>query len=72
LVVDAGDAPTDRAVLAEVASFLRESGVHSVTMIDGIIGSPHEEGIDYPDGEDCPKCPYWAGRDRWSGELKTD
>jgi len=27
-------------------------------------GLPHEEGIDYPDGSSCPKCPYWAGRDR--------
>lgn len=26
-----------------------------------------EEGIDYPDGEACPQCPYWAGRDRFSG-----
>ena len=21
----------------------------------------------YPDGEVCPKCPFWAGRDRWTG-----
>jgi hypothetical protein len=33
------------------------------------IGCPHEEGKDYPLGENCPQCPYWANRDRWSGKL---
>jgi hypothetical protein len=28
---------------------------------------PHEEGIDY-EGATCPACPFWAGRDRWTGE----
>ena len=22
-----------------------------------------------PDGPTCPKCPFWANRDRWSGEM---
>jgi hypothetical protein len=35
---------------------------------DGIIGCPHEEGVDYPEGKYCPQCPYWAGRDRWTKE----
>jgi hypothetical protein len=29
---------------------------------------PHEEGIDYPEGKTCPQCPFWASRDRWTGE----
>jgi hypothetical protein len=24
------------------------------------LGGFHEEGIDYPNGETCPDCPYWA------------
>jgi hypothetical protein len=32
-----------------------------------IIGCPHEEGIDY-EGATCPACPFWAGRDRWTGK----
>jgi hypothetical protein len=36
-------------------------------MTDRIIGCPHEEGIDY-EGAACPACPFWAGRDRWTGE----
>ena len=35
---------------------------------DGLIGCPHEEGIDYPEGKSCPQCPYWAGRDRFTRE----
>jgi hypothetical protein len=23
----------------------------------------------HPEGEPCPECPYWAGRDRWTGQL---
>jgi hypothetical protein len=53
---------------AEVAGFIVSHGVKSVVMTDGIIGCPHEEGIDYPEGTSCPKCPYWAGRDRFTKE----
>jgi hypothetical protein len=28
------------------------------------MGCPHEEEIDYPKGEACPHCPFWAGRER--------
>ena len=64
---DATDARTDAGILDEVISFFRQHGVRSVAMTDRIIGCPHEEGIDYPDGETCPRCPFWAGRDRWAG-----
>ena len=33
-------------------------------MMEEIFGCPHEEGIDYPVGEECPECPYWANRPR--------
>jgi hypothetical protein len=36
---------------------------------DRIIGFSHEEGVDYPDGQKCPHCPFWATHDRWSGKL---
>jgi hypothetical protein len=38
-------------------------------MTDRIIGCPHEEGIDYPDGQKCPQCPYWASRDRFTHDV---
>jgi hypothetical protein len=58
----------DPVVEGEMLLFLSAHGVRSVLMTDSIIGCPHEEGIDYPDGSSCPKCPYWAGRDRFTKE----
>jgi hypothetical protein len=54
----------------EIADFIRANGALSVVVTDGIIGCPHEEGTDYPAGQSCPQCPFWEGRDRWSGEYK--
>jgi hypothetical protein len=70
-LAETGDVRSDETMLAEVANFLREHGVSSVAMTDRIIGCPHEEGIDYPEGETCPDCPFWAGRNRWTGELEA-
>lgn len=64
---ETGDIRKDDGALKEVMEVLRAHEVHSVAMTDGIIGCPHEEGIDYPEGEPCPKCPFWAGRDRFAG-----
>lgn len=63
-----GDVRDDLEILTQVTTFLSEHGVLSVAMLDQIIGCPHEEGIDY-DGRICPQCPFWAHRDRWTGEL---
>ena len=49
--------------------FIEQHDVKSVVLSDRIIGCPHEEGIDYPQGEACPRCPFWAIRDRWTGEV---
>jgi hypothetical protein len=62
------DIRRDADIEAEVAGFIIAQGAKSVVMTDGIIGCPHEEGIDYPEGTSCPKCPYWAGRDRFTKE----
>jgi hypothetical protein len=67
---ETGDVREDEAVGREMAMFLRSQGVHSIAMTDKIIGCPHEEGIDYPEGEDCPKCPFWKGRDRWAASSQ--
>lgn len=64
-----GDIRNRFDVLDEVVEFLKEHDVRSVAMIDRIIGCPHEEGVDYPEGEICPECPFWANRDRWTGDV---
>jgi hypothetical protein len=69
-ISESHDIRNDEAILAQVVTFLREHHVHSVSMVDRIIGCPHEEGIDYPNGEACPHCPFWKGRDRWAGPSR--
>ena len=54
---------------SEVKAFIKEHNVLSISMADRIIGCPHEEGVDYPDGQTCPQCPFWRGRDRFTGET---
>ena len=56
-------------VSREILGFIEENAAKTVSMIEQIIGCPHEEGIDYPDGDYCPTCSYWRGRDRFSGEM---
>jgi hypothetical protein len=59
----------DPEITEAIVRFIERHGAKSVIVADRIIGCPHEEGTDYPEGEKCPKCPYWATRDRWSGET---
>lgn len=58
------DARQDEVIGAAILHFLQEQGVQSVVMSADLLGCPHEEGIDYPEGHECPACPYWAGRGR--------
>lgn len=58
------DLRNDAAVLQQVLEFLGTHHVKSVVMTDGIYGCPHEEGIDYPEGEACNQCEFWRGRAR--------
>jgi hypothetical protein len=64
-----GDVRADLAIGGEILQFVQDHGVRSVIATDRIIGCPHEEGIDYPDGQVCPRCPFWAHRNRWTGEI---
>jgi hypothetical protein len=60
------DVRSDPHVAAEVAAFIAESRVKETLKTDRIIGCPHEEGVDYPMGRTCPRCPFWAGVDRFT------
>jgi len=69
LFSDEGDIRKDLEIANEILKLLTLHGVKSVAVTEGIFGCPHEEGKDYPDGEVCPQCPYWAHRDRFTGEI---
>ena len=63
------DVRSDFAIASAVLQFIQVHGAKSVIAPDRIIGCPHEEGVDYPEGAVCPRCPFWAHRDRWTGDL---
>jgi hypothetical protein len=67
--VDSGDVRSDDEITRQIRAFLAKHEVLSVAAVDRIIGCPHEEGIDYPDETVCPQCPFWAIRDRFTGEM---
>jgi len=66
--VDHGDIRADSGIAREILEFMEKHGALSVVMTDGIIGCPHQEGIDY-EGEWCPVCDFWHGRDRFTGQM---
>jgi hypothetical protein len=66
--VATGDVRNDPDVARQILQFIEEHGALSVAMTGGIIGCPHQEGIDY-EGEWCPLCDFWRGRDRFTGQM---
>jgi hypothetical protein len=58
----ATDVTTSPKVQQEMKEFFRQHGVKRVAASQGNMGCPHEEGKDFPIGEDCPFCPYWKGK----------
>lgn len=66
--VERGDIRADPEIAREIIEFIEKHDVRSVAMTDRIIGCPHQEGSDY-EGERCPVCEFWRGRDRFTGEM---
>lgn len=62
------DVREDLDIGEQILAFLKPHAPRSSVITAGIIGCPHEEGVDYPDGASCPQCPFWAGRDRFTHE----
>jgi hypothetical protein len=65
-----GDVRKKPEIAAKMLAFMEIHGVKSVVMSDGLMGCPHQEGIDY-EGKWCPDpaCAFWHGRDRFTGKL---
>ena len=64
-----GDVRNDADIARGISSLFKKHHVRQAVIPDRILGCPHEEGFDYPEGESCLRCPFWEGRDRWSGEY---
>jgi hypothetical protein len=65
--VDRGDVRTDSGIASEILEYIEKHGARTVVMSDGIMGCSHQQGIDY-EGEWCPVCQFWHGRDRFTGQ----
>lgn len=65
---EASDVRNDPVIAADLADWLRSHRIKETIRYDRIIGCPHEEGIDYPIGRSCSRCPFWAGLDRFTHE----
>jgi hypothetical protein len=50
----------NQETVSEIGNFFQEQQVTNIVMTEGIIGCPHEEGVDYPIGGSCPYCLFWA------------
>jgi hypothetical protein len=53
---------SDPGVAAKMDEFLRSHGVKKKLSTPVVFGCPHEEGEDFPEGGDCPFCPFWKGK----------
>jgi hypothetical protein len=68
---DDADARYSVDIQETILARLREHNVRSLIMMEEIFGCPHEEGVDYPEGQPCPQCPFWKGRDRYAGGAQV-
>ena len=66
-----GDIRDDTETANEITAFLKAHKVCETVVSDRITGCPHEEGVDYPLGRECPECPFWAETDRFTHEPKS-
>lgn len=61
--VESGDIRFDESTSQEIAAYIKNQGVAKAVIAEGILGCPHVPGVDYPAGETCPYCPYWAEKE---------
>jgi hypothetical protein len=67
----ASDVTTNPRIREEIEAFFERHGVKQVVASEGNMGCPHEEGEDFPEGGDCPFCPWWKGK-QGSGLQEED
>ena len=53
------DIAEDVQTAREIARFIQEFDIVRVLTSEWVLSCPHQEGVDYPEGEDCPSCPGW-------------
>jgi uncharacterized protein YecA (UPF0149 family) len=56
------DIREDADIRAQLTAFLKQHNVARAVVTEEVVGCPHESGVDYPAGTNCPYCPFWANR----------
>lgn len=51
----------DGDVQQAIEATVDEWGLDTLVVSKGVAGCPHEENVDFPEGQDCPECEFWAG-----------
>jgi hypothetical protein len=49
----------DVSAAKEISSFIQEHDVARVLTSEWVLSCPHQEDVDFPEGENCPHCPGW-------------
>jgi hypothetical protein len=60
-IFENGDLRKDVPTIKELFRYIESHNVVSVALAPGIYYCPHEPGVDFPEGESCPHCPFWSG-----------
>ena len=53
------DIGEDVTTAREISLYIKEHDVARVITSEWVLSCPHEEGRDFPAGENCPYCPDW-------------
>jgi hypothetical protein len=61
--IDNADIRENQEISREISAFIAKRSVSRVVIAEKIVGCPHVPGTDYPAGEPCPFCPYWADQE---------
>ena len=61
---DKGDLRDDVPTIKELFRYIEAHEAVSVALTPGIYGCPHEPGVDFPEGAQCPNCLFWSNTRR--------
>lgn len=53
------DIAEDVSAAREISQFIQEHQVERVLTSEWVLSCPHEPGVDFPLGEECPLCTAW-------------
>ena len=53
------DIAEDVDAAREISLFIKDHTIARLITSEFVLSCPHEEGNDYPSGENCPYCPDW-------------